>query len=291
MLTTARSILPTLFCFQCCSIALWCLQNAFRIDLQMWADSQVGFTWCVCSSWVSFSTSTSCLKCESRSPIPYKAPFSWDLNRTLRFIFNVKFMFCLFPCFYPKPGDIWLLKKCLSRTDAGLKLWVCAKGVLPFPQLLCLPDGQNQIPVSTLWQLYGGGKSFTLLWTQNFGDTLPSFWLLNLWGRWEEQTRRMGEDGVNGPALMSQPFFWMQRWKWGEDGVNGPAPLLDVSIYSSAFPLHPSPACFLPKGPPVRVVLVDSDNSWLLLNSASGDWREGRWWGQGCYCLALSWSD
>ena len=128
MLTPAKSVLLTLFHFQCSSIALSCLQNAFRIDLQIWVDSKVGFTWCVCSSWVSFSTSISCLKCESRSPIPYKAPFSWDLNRTLRFIFNVKFMFCLFPCFCPKPGDIWLLEKYLSSTEADSELHVCAKG-------------------------------------------------------------------------------------------------------------------------------------------------------------------
>ena len=137
-LTTPRSTLPTLFCFQCSSFALCYLQNAFRIDLQMWADSKEGFTWCVCSSWVSFSTAISCLTCESRSPIPYKAPFSWDLNRTLGFIFLVKFMFCLFPCFYPKSGDIWLLKKCLSRRDAGFKLCVCQRSIVFPSYFACL---------------------------------------------------------------------------------------------------------------------------------------------------------
>lgn len=117
------------------------LQNAFRIAFQTWTDSKIGFTWCVCSSSVSFYTS--CPKCESWSPIPCKKFFSWDLNRTLGFLFSIKFMFGLFPFFHTKPPNIGVLQTCLSRRDDGFKLCVCQKNVA-FPRYLpawCLkPD-------------------------------------------------------------------------------------------------------------------------------------------------------
>lgn len=151
----------------------------------MWTDSKGGFTWCVYSSWVSFSTSISCLKCESWSPIPYKAPFSWDLNRTLGFIFSVKFMFCLFPCFHPKPRDIWLLKKCLSRRGAGFKRLVCAKGGLPFP---VTPPACWSKPHSFLhfkkvvWWWQDNIQSLLFCEHKIFRNIVPSCWRLTLSG-------------------------------------------------------------------------------------------------------------
>lgn len=220
----------------------------------MWTDSKGGFTWCVYSSWVSFSTSISCLKCESWSPIPYKAPFSWYLNRTLGFVFSVKFMFCLFPCFHPKPRDIWLLKKCLSRRGAGFKRLVCAKGGLPFP---VTPPACWSKPHSFLhfkkvvWWWQDDIQSLLFCEHKIFRNIVPSCWRLTLSG---EMRRTRWEDEVKCPAPKCLT-----------------APLLVHCMCSSASPPHPSPACFLPRGPPTWTALVHSGSCWLPLGSASGE--------------------
>lgn len=242
-LTTARSTLPTLFCFQCSSFAWCCLQNAFRIDLQMWADNKGWFTWCVHSNWVSFFTAVSCLKCDSL-PIPHKAPFPWDLNRTLGFILSVKFMFCLSPCFYLKSGDIWLFKKCLSRRDTGFKL--CgAKGELFFPSYFACLMVKTWVSFGKfqgLWWWEEDMYSFILLWTQNVRNSVSSCWVLNLSG--EVRTEMKGRGG-NEKLSCSKCL-----------GV----PLRDAFLCSSASLPYPSLICFLPQGLPARTALMGSGN-------------------------------
>lgn len=76
------------------------------------------------SSWVFFSTCTSCLKCESRSPIPF--PEIW---------IRLSGSFCLLDlcsaCFLvptQRAGDLWLGRKCFSKQccPAILRAW-CSK--------------------------------------------------------------------------------------------------------------------------------------------------------------------
>lgn len=192
----------------------------------------------MCSSWVSFSTSISCLKCESWSPIPYKAPFSWDLNRILRFIFSAKFMFCLFPCFHSKPRDIWLFKKCLSRRECRLSaMCVCQRGIAFPSYFACL-----MVKDRFFFKLWGRcivvGKGHTEFYSSVDTETLGTLYQVaesyTYWGRWEEQRWKKweGRKWTVLPPNVSQPLSWM------------------YSICSSASPLCPSPVCFLPQGPP-----------------------------------------
>lgn len=133
-------------------VQLLCVvQNAFSTDLSMRTDSKVGFTRCVLKLslflhlhilpevWVRVSDS-----------------FSWDWNQALRFLFSVKFMFCLLPCSHPRAGDLWLGRKCLSKQCCPVTL----------PAQWCSKPASFLSTEEGVWWDGEGMQDFTLMRTQ-----------------------------------------------------------------------------------------------------------------------------
>lgn len=200
----------------------------------------------MCSSWVSFSSCISCLKCESRS---VSNSFSWDLNQALRFLFSVKFMFCLLPCSHPNAGDQGLGKKNLWKRVA---------------QLYCLHDVWNQIiflitEEGVWWEGEGEGtQDFTLIGTQNLSE---------FWGR-ELMSSPLG-------AVTGQKY---KNWKGCTKPRTRPNPLVEIVHFTKLFPNPPSPVCFLLQGYlfGLQGWSLDPSCSRKPSGKPSGNWEEER---------------